>query len=104
MAQPHWPAPCLPPDDDPRCLDALSGLGVLDGLGDGRDVGLGQHGGHQVDLVVPAAALPVGSPRQCCLDVNLIDWERVQHWLQAESSSRNRCGSRGSRRLSGEGG
>ena len=82
LAQPHWPAPCLPPDDDPRCLDALSGLGVLDGLGDGRDVGLGQHGGHQVDLVVPAAALPVGSPRQCCLDVNL----RLQN-IQIQSNA-----------------
>jgi len=99
LAQPRWPAPCLPPDDDPR-WGALSGLGGPDGLGDGRDGGR-QDDGHQVDLVVPAG-LPVGSLRQCCLDVNLIDWERVQHWRQAELSSRNRCASRGTRRLSGE--
>ena len=69
LAQPHWPAPpCLPLDDDPR-WDALSGLG---GLGDGRYGGLGQHDGHQVDLVVAAAdGLPVGSPHQCCLAVSL---------------------------------
>ena len=68
LAQPRWPAPCLPPDDDPR-WDALCGLGDLDGLGDGRDGGR-QHDGHQVDLVVPAGLL-AGSPRQCCLDVSL---------------------------------
>ena len=68
LAQPRWPAPCLPPDDDPR-WGALSGLGGPDGLGDGRDGGR-QDDGHQVDLVVPAG-LPVGSLRQCCLDVNL---------------------------------
>ena len=75
LAQPRWPAPpCLPLDDDPRwdALSALGGLGGLGGLGDGRDGGLGQHDGHQVDLVVAdAAGLPVGSPHQCCLAVSL---------------------------------
>ena len=69
LVQPRCLAPpCLPPGDDPR-WDALSGLGGLDGLGDGRDGGR-QHDGHQVDLVVPAGLL-AGSPRQCCLDVSL---------------------------------
>ena len=31
-------------------------------------------------------------------DDDLIDWERVQHWLQGGSSPRNRCASRGTRR------
>ena len=90
LAQPRWPAPpCLPPDDDPR-WDALSGLGDLDGLlGDGRDGGLGQHDGHQVDLDVPAGQpdLPAGSPRQCCLDVNL----RMQNiQMQSKANVRKR--------------
>ena len=79
LAQHRLPAPCLPPDDDPRwhALCALAGLGGLgdpDGLGDGRDGGLGQHDGHQVGLAVAAVGqlgLPVGSLRQCCLDVSL---------------------------------
>ena len=31
-------------------------------------------------------------------DYDLIDWERVQHWLRGGSSTRNRCTSRGTRR------
>ena len=82
LAQPRWPAPCLPPDDDPRwdalCglagLGGLGGLGGLVGLGDGRDGGLGQHDGHQADLAAAAVGqpgLPAGSPHQCCLAVSL---------------------------------
>ena len=73
LAQPRWPAPCLPPDDDPR-WDALCGLAGLGGLGDGRDGGLGQHDGHQVDLAVAVVGQPgltAGSPHQCCLVVSL---------------------------------
>ena len=95
LAQPRWPAPCLPPDDDPRWhalsgLGALAGLGDPDGLGDGRDGGLGQHDGHQVGLAVAAVGqlgLPVGSLRQCCLDVNL---QRQNIQMQSKANVRGK--------------
>jgi len=100
LARRRWPAPpCLPLDDDLPHL----GLAGLSALGGGRQGGLGQDGGH---LLAAGGGRPgdqlAGSRHQCCLAASLIDWEMAQHLLLDELSSRSRCGSRGSHRLSGE--